>query len=50
MEQKKYIYDFQQYEAIRSFDDSIYTREITITEAEEDQINLLNNIVEIRPI
>ena len=29
-----------------SFGDSIYTCEITIAEAEEDQSNLINNIVE----
>ena len=31
---------------IRSFGDSIYTCKINLVEAEEDQINLLNNIVE----
>ena len=45
-EPKKYIYDFQQYETIRSFGDSIYPRKINIVEGEEGQRNLLNNIVE----
>ena len=31
---------------IRSFGDSIYTRKINIVQAEEDQSNLLNNIIE----
>ena len=31
---------------IRSFGDSIYTCKINLVEAEEDEINLLNNIVE----
>ena len=42
----KYKYDFQQYETIRSFGESIHAGEITIDEAEEDQSNLLKNIVE----
>ena len=33
----KYKYDFQQYETIRSFDESIYTSKISIDEAEMDQ-------------
>ena len=43
---KNYIYDFQQYETIRSFGESIYTQNISIVEAQEDQSNLLKNIVE----
>ena len=39
----KYKYDFQQYETIRSFGESIYTGKINIDEAEKDQINLLDN-------
>ena len=31
---------------IRSFGDSIYTCKINLVEAEEDEIDLLNNIVE----
>ena len=42
-ETKKYVYDLQQCETIKSFHDSIFTREITIVEAEEVQSNLLNN-------
>ena len=36
---KKYIYkyDFQQYETIRSFEDSIYNGKISIDEADVDQ-------------
>ena len=41
-----YKYDFQQYETIASFGESIYAGKITIGEAEEDQSNLLKNIVE----
>ena len=43
---KNYIYDFQQYETVRSFGESIYTQNISIVEAQEDQSNLLKNIVE----
>ena len=43
---KNYIYDFQQYETVRSFRESIYTQNISIVEAQEDQSNLLKNIVE----
>ena len=42
---KNYTYDFQQYETIRSFDESAYTRKAIIAEAEEDQSNLLENLV-----
>ena len=35
------MYDFQQYETIRFFDDSIYTRKTNIIKAEQDQRNLL---------
>ena len=45
-ETRKYIYDFEQYETIRSFGDSIYTRKANIVEAEVDQNNPLKNIVE----
>ena len=43
---KKYTYDFQQYEGIRFFDESIYTRKASIVRAEKDQRNLLENLVE----
>ena len=36
MKQEKYIYDFQQYETIRSFGESIYTSKIHMDEAEMD--------------
>ena len=45
-ETKKCLYDFQQYETIKSFCDSIYTCKANIVEVEEDQSNLLKNIVE----
>ena len=40
----KYKYDFQRYEAIRCFDESIYAGKIITDEGEEDQNNLLKNI------
>ena len=43
---KHYIYDFQQYETLRSFGDSIYSGKIEWTKAEMDQSNLLKNVVE----
>ena len=42
-ETKRYIYNFQQYEAIRSFGDSICTRKANIVEADKDEGNLLKN-------
>ena len=36
----------QQFEAIRSFGDNIYTGKINIDEAEMDQKNLLENMME----
>ena len=42
---KNYTYDFQQYQAIRSFSESIYTGKINIDEAEMDQSSLLKNLV-----
>ena len=41
----KYTYDFQQYENIRLFGNSIYTGKTNIDEADMDQIHLLENIV-----
>ena len=41
----KYKFDFQQYETIIYFGESIYTGKINIDEAERDQSNLLENIV-----
>ena len=43
--ENKYKYDFQQYDTIRSFSESIYTGKINIDEAEMDQRNLLENLV-----
>ena len=43
---KKYAYDFQQYETIRSFGKRIYTSEINIDEAEMDQSDLLKDFAE----
>ena len=34
---QKYKYDFQQYETIRSFEDSIYNGKISLDEADVDQ-------------
>ena len=42
-ETKKYIYNFQQYDTIRSFADNMYTAKINIDKAEMDQSNLLKN-------
>ena len=42
---KKYIYDFQPFETIKSFGDSIYNGKINIDETEMDQSNLLKNTV-----
>ena len=42
----KYKYDFQQYETVRSFSESIYTDKINIDEAEMDQSNLSKKLVE----
>ena len=44
-ETNRYIFDFQRFEKIRSFD--IYNGKININEAEMKQTNLLANIVEL---
>ena len=41
----KYVFDFQLFETIRSFGDSIYHGKIHIKEAQKKQTNLLENIV-----
>ena len=41
----KYKYDFQQYQMLRSFAESIYTGKIKTNEAEMDQSNLLQKMV-----
>ena len=43
----KYLYDFQQFETIRFFGDSIYTGKINIDEPEIDLTNLLEIIVKL---
>ena len=45
-EAKNYIYDFQQYETIRSVSESTYTGKGRRVEAEKDQSNLLEDMVE----
>ena len=45
-ETKKYVYDFQKFEAIRYFGNNICTGNININEAEIDQSNLLEIMVE----
>ena len=40
------MYNFRQYETIRSFGDKIYTSNINIDEAEMDESNLLKNVIE----
>ena len=42
----KYTQDFQQYKTIKSSGEGIYTRKDSIVEAEKDQSNLLENLVE----
>ena len=39
----KYLYNFQQFETIRSFGDNIYTGKINIDESETNQSNLFEN-------
>ena len=43
----KYLYDFQQFETIRSFGDSVYTGKINIDESDLDQSNLLENMIKL---
>ena len=45
-ETNRYKFDFQQFEAIKSFGDSIYNKKISIDEAEMEQTNLLENILD----
>ena len=40
-ETKNYMYNFRQYETIRSFGDKIYTSNINIDDAEMDESSLL---------
>ena len=41
----KDLYDFQKFETMRSFGDSIYSGKINIDEVEMDQTNLLESMV-----
>ena len=43
-ETTKSIYDFKQQEIIRYFGDIVYTRQINVAQARDDQIDLLNDI------
>ena len=43
----KYLYDFQQFETIKFFGDSVYTGKVNIYEAEIDQSNLLEYMVKL---
>ena len=45
-ETNRYRYDIQQSETVRSFGDSIYNGKISIDEAEMEQTNLVENIVD----
>ena len=42
----RYVYDFQQFQTTRSVGHSFYTSKISIDEAEMDQTNVLDNIVD----
>ena len=43
----KYMYDFQHCKTIRCFRESIFTGKINIDEAEMDQSNLIENMVNL---
>ena len=45
-ETNRYRYDIQQSETVRSFGDSVYNGKISIDEAEMEQTNLVENIVD----
>ena len=45
-ETNKYIFDFQQFETVRSFGDNIYTGKISIDAAQMDQSNFLENMAQ----
>ena len=47
-ETSKYIFDFQQFQTIRSFGDIIYNDKINIREAKMKQVILLVNILDFR--
>ena len=43
----RYNFDFQQFEILRSFGDSIYNGKVRIDEAEMEKTNLIENIVNV---
>ena len=45
-ETNKYVYNFQQFQMIRSFGDSILNGKVTISEADKNQSNLFENVLE----
>ena len=45
---KKYAYDFRKFQTIRTFGEDIYEGVITFKEADEDQSDLTNEIVNFR--
>ena len=45
-ETSKYLYDFQQFQTIRSFDEKISIGKVSISETDKKQSNLLNSIFE----
>ena len=44
----KDVYNFQQYEAIRSFAKNIFNRKITLDNADKEQTDLLNDFMDIK--
>ena len=42
----KYVFNFQQFKTIRSFEDSIFNGKTKLDEADKKQSNLLKNILE----
>ena len=45
-ETNKCVYNFQQFQMIRSFGDSILNGKVTISEADKNQSNLFENVLE----
>ena len=45
-ETNKYVYNFQQFQMIRSFGDSILNGKVTISEADKNQSNLFEKVLE----
>ena len=44
----KYVYNFQQFETIRSFAKTIFASKITLDNADKDQSDLLNDFVDFK--